>query len=101
MADKDDAQKSDDFTSTARGAETNEPVTGDQFRPAEQTPDQFFDPQREQEARDRDVPANHATKGMTSLGYAEASRIENTAELQEKERKAFERRAAREAQKED
>lgn len=76
------------FTSTASGVETNEVVT--------QTPDQFFDPSREQAARDVPPPKNHATKGMTSLGWTEASRLENTAEQQERDRKAAEKLAAKE-----
>jgi len=61
----------------------------------EQTPEQFT-PLAEPSEVDEDVPASHATKGMTVLGYTEASRIEGSHDILEKERRAFERRAARE-----
>jgi len=89
---------SDDKTaSTKEGTESNTPV-GDPDRP-QQTPDQFFNPDEERAKADADVPASHATKGMTSLGYTEASRIEGTSAFQEKERRAAERAAAKAARK--
>ncbi|HEX5016510.1 MAG TPA: hypothetical protein VFX15_02865 [Actinomycetes bacterium] len=81
------------FVSTAEGAETNEPLGSDQERP-KQTPDQFFDPSRDRPDA-AEAPKSHATKGMTSLGYTEASRLENTAEQQERDRKAAERLATK------
>lgn len=71
-----------DKTSTTSGTESNE-----------QTPDQFF---TGEPAEDEDVPASHATKGMTVLGVTEASRIEDSAITLEKERRALERRIAKE-----
>lgn len=83
----------DGMVSTAEGASTNR-VVGDDSKPEKQTADQFFTGERTEE--DEKVPANHATKGMTVLGWTEASRLENTAEEQERERKAAERRAKKE-----
>lgn len=87
------------FVSTAEGASTNEPINAEQERP-KQTPDQFFDPARELEDREKAPPKSHATRGMTSLGWTEASRIEDTAKQQEADRKAAERARER-AEKED
>ena len=83
------------FVSTATGADSNEPVNIAQEREP-QTPDQFWNPERELADRAKDPPKNHATKGMTSLGFTEASRLENTAEQQERDRKAAEKAAKRE-----
>ena len=87
MAEKEnDAPKG--MTSTAEGVQTNHEV-------GKQTDDQFFHGDRER-PEDKPAPASHATKGMTSLGYTEASRIEDTAKFQEAERKAAEKAAAKE-----
>lgn len=83
------------FTSTAEGASTNKPVNVAQ-EDIRQTPDQFFNPAVEDEKRNVDPPKSHATKGMTVLGFTEASRIENTMEAEERERK----RAAKALEKE-
>jgi len=89
---------SDDKTaSTQEGTESNTPV-GEPEAP-QQTPDQFYNPEVERAKADAEVPANHATKGMTTLGYTEASRIENTAEFQEQERRAADKAAAKAARK--
>ena len=87
------------FTSTGVGADTNEPVTGPQYRPGEQKPDQFFNGEAER-PENQEAPKSHATKGMTRLGWSEASRIENTAKLQEQERREFEKLQAK-AEKEN
>lgn len=101
MADKpDEPEVPKGFTSTAVGAATNEPVTGEQYRPGKQTPDQFFNGD-EMRPENFEAPKNHATKGMTSLGYSEASRLEDTAAQQEADRKAAEKAAAKAAAKED
>lgn len=87
------ADKDKETASTAEGTSSNRQV-GDSGNEAEgsepegQTPDQFFTGDRRD---DGPVPKNHATKGMTSLGTVEASRIENTTEQFEAERKAAER----------
>lgn len=81
--------KPKDSTSTAEGTKTNEVLGG-------QTPDQFFDGEALR-PENFDAPKSHATKGMTSLGYTEASRIDDTAKAQEVERKAAEKAAARES----
>jgi hypothetical protein len=83
------------FESTASGVETNEVVGSKEDLP-KQTPDQFYDPAVEAEKNAVAPPKNHATKGMTSLGWSEASRIENTAAQQEADRKAAEKAAAKE-----
>ena len=88
----------DETASTTEGTESNTPV-GEPDAPPQQTPDQFFNPDDERAKADADVPANHATKGMTSLGYTEASRIEGTAALQEQERDEAEKAAAKAAKK--
>lgn len=99
MADKldpdEDVQPEKGFTSTAEGASTNKPINIAQ-EDVKQTPDQFFNPAVEDEKRNVDPPKNHATKGMTVLGYTEASRIEDTMEAEERERK----RAAKALEKE-
>ncbi len=92
----DDEKTPKGFESTDSGADSNTEV-GSEDKLPKQTPDQFFDPAREQEARDAAPPKNHATKGMTSLGYSEASRLENTVEQQEADRKAAEKAAAKES----
>jgi hypothetical protein len=51
---------------------------------AEEAPPKPTIPPRPDEAP---APKGHATKGMTRLGYTEASRIENTTAQQEAERK--------------
>ena len=84
----------DDTASTVEGTESNTPV-GEPDAPQQQTPDQFFNPDKERADADASVPANHATKGMTRLGYTEASRIEGTAALQEQERDEAEKAAAK------
>jgi hypothetical protein len=63
-----------------------EPQTADQFYTGEPDPDEKVDPA-------------HATEGMSTLGYTEASRIENTAELQEAERAAYEASQAKSSKK--
>jgi len=70
------------------------PETGEAAKIEEQTPDQFYDGV-DPEA-DKAPPKDHATKGMSTLGYTEASRIEDTAAAQEDERKAAEKAAAKE-----
>lgn len=70
-----------DTESTASGTATNEVV---------QTPDQFFDGEAERPELQAS-PANHATKGMTTLGYTEAHRLEDTAAIQDAEREAAEK----------
>jgi hypothetical protein len=52
-----------------------------------QTPDQFYTGEPDPDA---EVDPAHATEGMTTLGYSEASRIENTTAAQEEERAAYE-----------
>lgn len=84
--------------STAEGTESNTPVGDPDARP-EQTEDQFFDGDRERAKADEHTDPRHATKGMTVLGYTEASRIEGTAALQEQERRAAEKAAERAARK--
>lgn len=69
------------------------PQTGEAPEIKEQTPDQFYSGAPDED--EKDPPKDHATKGMTSLGYLEASRIENTAAVQEEERKAAEKAAAK------
>lgn len=88
------ADKDKETASTAEGTSSNRQV-GDSGNEAEgskeaegQTPDQFFTGDRRD---DGPVPKNHATKGMTSLGTVEASRIENTEAQLEADRKASER----------
>ena len=76
------------MTSTASGVDTNEVVT--------QTPDQFYGGEGFERPDQAEAPKNHATKGMTYLGWTEASRLENTAEQQERDRKDAEKRAAKE-----
>ena len=88
----------DTTASTAEGATANT-VVGSDDEPVKQTPDQFYDPAAEQAKADKDVDPKHATKGMTKLGYTEASRIENSAEIQEAERKEAEKAAAKAAGK--
>lgn len=61
-----DKDKTESTVSTEKGTETNEVI---------QKPEDFFDPQRELDERNVDPPKNHATKGMTELGYTEASRV--------------------------
>lgn len=101
MADDDKLEQGEDvkvekgFVSTAQGASTNKPVNIAQ-EDVHQTPDQFFDPARELAEREKDPPKNHATKGMTTLGWTEASRLENTADQQERDRKVAEKLAAKE-----
>jgi hypothetical protein len=59
----------------------------------EQTPEQFNtgpEPTEDQEA-----PASHATKGMVTLGYTEASRIEDSLARQLAEQKAHEKALAK------
>jgi hypothetical protein len=69
------------------------PQTGEAPVIQPQTPDQFIGGEPEED--EKPVDPKHATKGMTSLGYTEASRIENTAAIQEEERKAAEKAAAK------
>ncbi len=71
--------------STKSGTESNKVV---------QDPDEFFDGGERPE--DQPVPKGHATKGMTVLGYTEASRIEDTATALEAEQKAAEKASAKE-----
>lgn len=80
MADK-------DTVSTKEGTETNE-VIG-------QKDDQFSGASDER-PEDQPSPASHATKGMTVLGYSEASRIEDSAIASEKERARFEKASSKE-----
>lgn len=86
MSDKD----TKGFVSTDEGTQSSTEVGKDE--PEGQTPDQFFtgapDP-------DEKVDPKHATKGMTNLGYTEASRIEGTAAKQLAEQKAAEKAAAK------
>lgn len=89
----DEEKVPDGFVSSAEGAATNEPLGSEQERP-KQTPDQFFDGERDRPDQ-AEAPKNHATKGMTTLGWTEASRLENTAEDQERDRKAAEKLAAK------
>jgi hypothetical protein len=70
------------------------PETGLATELQEQTPDQFYD--GTDPDADKPPPKDHATKGMVSLGYTEASRIEDTAAAQEEERKAAEKAASKE-----
>lgn len=58
----------------------------------EQTPDQFY---TGEPPADEKVDPKHATEGMSSLGYTEASRLDNTAAQQEADRKAAERAASK------
>lgn len=80
---------SEDTASTVEGTTSNT-VVGAGSAPVEQTPDQFYDPAAEQAKANEDVDPAHATVGMTTLGYTEASRIENTTAFQEAEREAAE-----------
>lgn len=75
------------MTSTSEGVQTNEVVT--------QTPDQFYGGEGSERRDQAEAPKGHATKGMTQLGWTEASRLEDTAEQQERDRKDAERRAGR------
>lgn len=91
MSDDREEKVPEGMVSTDAGTDTNT-VVGDAGDREKQTPDQFFTGEREDDGK---VDKAHATRGMTILGYTEASRLENTAEQQERERKAAERRAAK------
>lgn len=92
---------SEDTTASTTEGTTSNTVVGAEGSSTEQTPDQFYDPAVEAaKAAEADVDPKHATKGMTKLGYTEASRIEGTAALQEQEQKEAEKAAAKAAKKE-
>ena len=96
MTDKDtkETEAPKGYVSTDAGTESSTPVG--EPEPEGQTPDQFFDPAKEAEKAAVDPPKNHATKGMTRLGWSEASRLEDTAAQQERDRKEAEKAAAKE-----
>jgi hypothetical protein len=75
MADKDET------ASTEEGTESNEVVNPESEKPTKtehaQSPSEFFNPDDELAARAVDPPKNHATKGMTTLGHTEASRVQD------------------------
>lgn len=82
-----------DTTSTGEGASNNK-VINDTPEKVGQSSDQFYGGDERRDAAE--APKSHATKGMASLGWSEASRIENTADQQEDDRKAAEKRVAKE-----
>lgn len=92
MTDKDETAK--DTASTGEGASNNRAIN-DTPEKVGQTPDQFYggDDTRPDQAP---APKGHATKGMTPLGWSEASRLEDTAAQQERDRKDAEKRTAKE-----
>lgn len=79
-------------TSTGEGASNNK-VINDTPEKVGQTPDQFYGGEGTERRDQAEAPKGHATKGMTSLGWTEASRLEGTAALQESDRKAAEKLA--------
>jgi hypothetical protein len=85
----------DDTVSSDQGNAQNT-VLGAEAAIEPQTPDQFYTGEPEE---DEKVDPKHATEGMTTLGYSEASRIEDTAAAQEAEREAYEKEAAKAAKK--
>lgn len=87
MADQEKETVPEGMVSTEEGVQTNHEV-------GKQTKDQFYDGDAQRPENQPSDP-KHATKGMTTFGYSEASRIENTAELQEQERKAYEKAQAK------
>ena len=92
MSDKDETPKEEKvpegMTSTSEGVQTNEVVN--------QTPDQFYGGEGQERRDEAEAPKSHATKGMTHLGWTEASRLEDTAEQQERDRKDAEKRSSKE-----